>query len=644
MKGRSLVGLGLVCALLLACASDEAPPKLHNLTMMGADEHRQQTTGDSYELVQYVNDPIEGFNRGSFGFTKGLVDWFVRPLAIGWRAITPRPVRTGLDNFAYNLAFPDRFVSLLLQGRPVRAGIETGNFLVNSTVGIAGFLDVAKPLGIPTYKEDVGQAFGRWGFGPGFYLFIPVLGPSTGRDGVGRIFDTALSPATYIPGVGLLFTVNAFSSRVRTYDMLNESGTDLYLPLRTLWAINRDIQVSDYEIPESAWNNADPNPSLGILLTKLADAGFPRLAERGEVAIAATGGKLPYSLWLQGKPAPLVFIIPGIGSHRSTTNAVKLAESAYKSGYSAVIVSSPFHPEFILNGLSATYPGYTPSDAEDLYRALSAIRADLETRHPRSVTSTSLMGYSLGGIATLFVSQIERKAADPGALHFERVVAINPAVDLGYASERFDAYFDAPLSWPEDARRDRGLGVVKKAYKLIHGDEAGRIAERGTLPFERSESDFLIGLSSRATTIQAIAASHSRGGKELSLVQESVVGLHGPFALAIGSNTLKRYMDELAIPYFAERVGKESSTEQLFATANLYSQEAGLRDDPRIRVFTNRDDFILATRDLSWLESTFGGRLTVFPGGGHLGNMYMPQVQDAFVNALGVPPGVAGAR
>ena len=109
-----------------------------------------------------------------------------------------------------------------------------------------------------------------------------------------------------------------------------------------------------------------------------------------------------------------MFIIPGIGSHRSTTNAVKLAESAWQRGYSAVIVSSPFNPEFILTGLSATYPGYTPSDAEDLYRTLGEIRANIEANHPGKVTSSSLMGYSLGGIATLFISQIERNAIGPG--------------------------------------------------------------------------------------------------------------------------------------------------------------------------------------------------------------------------------------
>ena len=636
---RAGLGVALGLSLLFGCATSDAPSRVQTVQVMGVSEHRQSTTSESYELVQYVNDPIEPFNRGSFYFTKGTIDYAVRPVAIGWRSVFPRTVRSSIDNFAYNLNFPDRFVSLLLQGEPVKAGIETGNFLVNTTAGIAGFIDVAKPLGVPTYKEDVGQAFGKWGIGPGFYFFLPLLGPSSGRDAVGKVFDAALSPATWVPTYGIafgVFTVNAFSSRVNTYDMVAESGLDLYLPLRTLWAINRDIQVSDYQIPEIAWTDADPAPSLSVMLTKLDNPEFPSEHMRGEARSAATGKDVPYSLWLQEAPAPIVFIIPGIGSHRSTTNAVKLAESAWERGYSAAIVSSPFSPEFILTGLSATYPGYTPSDAEDLYRALGEIRADIEVDHPGKVTSSSLMGYSLGGIATLFVSQLERKATGPGALHFERIVAINPAVNLEYASGLFDRYFDAPLDWPAAERRDKTTEAVKKAYVLAQGEDVDLIRKYKTLPFTRDGSEFLIGLSSRAMTMQAISACGERGGKTLAEIPGgSAGGFHGPFATEVESNTLKRYMGELAIPYFAEKEGGTRTTKQLFDAANLYSQEAGLKDDPRIYVFTNKDDFILQPSDLTWLETLFAGRITVFPGGGHLGNMYMPQVQAAFMEGLG---------
>jgi hypothetical protein len=414
--------------------------------------------------------------------------------------------------------------------------------------------------------------------------------------------------------------------------------------VRALWAINRDIQVEDYQIPETAWTEAEPNPSLNATLTRLDDPDFPARQRSHEVEGALTGSKVPYSLWLQDEPAPLVFIIPGIGSHRTATNAVKLAESAWERGYSAAIVSSPFNPEFILTGLSATYPGYTPSDAADLYRALGAIRADIEQREPDKVTSSSLMGYSLGGIAALFISQLERQTATANALHFERIVAINPVVDLRYAARRFDGYFDAPLGWPAEQRFTRTTDAVKKAFLIRQGDdqETARIREHGTLPFTRPGSEFLIGLSSRAATIQAIAASRQRGGEDLALAPQSAV-FRGPFTAEIESNTLQRYMDELAIPYFVKHEGGQRSAEELFAAANLYSQEGGLRNDPRIAIFTSKDDFILDARDLAWLEDVFADRITVFPQGGHLGSMFMLPVQEAFMQALRTRAGPTGS-
>jgi hypothetical protein len=322
---------------------------------------------------------------------------------------------------------------------------------------------------------------------------------------------------------------------------------------------------------------------------------------------------------------------------------VKLAESAYARGWSAVTVSNPFNAEFIRLGLSGTYPGYTPADAQDLYRAMNAIRADLEQAFPGRVTSSSLMGYSLGGIAALFVSQIERKNRDAGALHFERVVAINPAVNLRYAAGLFDAYFDVPIEWPRTERRDQVVDTVKRAWVVAQGHDNAAIEKYGTLPFQTDESNFLIGLSSRATTIQAIAAARYRGGAQLSLLPAEELGYQGVFAQEVESNTLKRYMDELAIPHYVGRENDRYTVPQLFAKADLYSQENGLRDDRRIHVFTNQDDFILQESDLSWLEKVFAGRITVFPGGGHLGNMYLPQVQAAFMQALGSPASPAAA-
>jgi hypothetical protein len=161
--------------------------------------------------VRYVDDPIRPANEVSLNVTRPVLDWIVVPVAKGYRLVVPPPVRHSLDRFAYNATFPGRCVSLLLQGELRKSASETGRFLTNTTVGVAGLFDPASQIGIDTYREDVGQAFARWGIGAGAYLFIPLVGPSSARDAVGGAFDLALNPFIWlpIPGVSLFFNLPA---------------------------------------------------------------------------------------------------------------------------------------------------------------------------------------------------------------------------------------------------------------------------------------------------------------------------------------------------------------------------------------------------------------------------------------------------
>ena len=611
-------------------AAEKHPSKeLSNVSVMGLDKLESPTHRDNFEMIQYMPDPIEGFNRGSLSFTKPVIHWGMRPLAKGWRFVMPSSARKCVGNFAYNIAFPARFVSLLLQGRPVNAGVETGHFVVNTTIGIAGFFDPATRIGIPTYRQDVGMAFARWGAGHGFYFFIPLMGPSSGRDGLGRLFDMALTPVYFVPGLGALLHINAFSFRIDGWEALVKSERDLYLPIRALWAIQREIAVSGFTIPPEAYAASDPEPSLGVLLLKPEDPKFPASAREHRVLVPTTGLQVPYSLWLQKEPAPLVFIIPGIGAHRNASNPVALASMAFARGYSVATVSSPFHREFLLNGLSVPYPGYTPSDAEDLYTALSRIDTDLEARYPGQVTSAKLMGYSLGAIETIFLAAAQ-KHRSPGALRFDRFVAINPPVDLRYAASGFDGYFDAPLRWPEEERDQKVKELAMKAFLVVRDG----VPEGKGLPFDRIESEFLIGLTGRTTILNTVAAIEAKGGNPLRI--ESQDGdRRGPMLDIVNQSSLRHYADQLIIPYYLEKQGHRIDREQLAFEAGLRSQENTLRTNDKLRIFTNANDFILGEENLAWLREVAGDKLVVSPDGGHLGNIYLEPVQEIVFGMLG---------
>lgn len=140
------------------------------------------------------DDPWEGFNRGSHEFNEGLDQYLMKPLAKGYEAVTPTPVRAGVRNFFDNIEDLWIGTNNLLQGKPGQAASDVGRFLINSTVGVFGLIDVASPVGLKKHNEDFGQTLGVWGVGEGPYLVLPVFGPKTLRDSGGFLVDAWVDP------------------------------------------------------------------------------------------------------------------------------------------------------------------------------------------------------------------------------------------------------------------------------------------------------------------------------------------------------------------------------------------------------------------------------------------------------------------
>jgi phospholipid-binding lipoprotein MlaA len=198
-----------------------------------------------------IKDPLEPVNRAFFQFNDKLYFWVLKPMAVGYSAVTPEPVRIGINNFFYNLAFPVRFINCLLQGKGQDASDEVVRFFINSTVGMAGFIDVAtNKLEIKKYDEDLGLTFGIWGLGPGLYINWPILGPSTLRDTAGFVGDAFLYPISYIiDPTKYTFALNAFnllnqtSLRIGDYEDLKKAAFDPYIALRDAYYQNRKSKL-----------------------------------------------------------------------------------------------------------------------------------------------------------------------------------------------------------------------------------------------------------------------------------------------------------------------------------------------------------------------------------------------------------------
>ena len=139
-------------------------------------------------------DPWEPFNRSMYSFNEKLDEYVAKPLAKGYRAITPDPVDRGITRFFANLDDVQVALNNLLQGKPGLAFSDAGRVLINSTIGLLGFLDPASDLGLEKHEEDFGQTLGKWGFSTGPYLVLPVIGPSNVRDTVGFAGDWVVNP------------------------------------------------------------------------------------------------------------------------------------------------------------------------------------------------------------------------------------------------------------------------------------------------------------------------------------------------------------------------------------------------------------------------------------------------------------------
>lgn len=197
------------------------------------------------------SDPLEPMNRGIFWFNEQLDNYVMAPVARGWKWVLPTRVRKSVTNFFQNLLFPIDGVNNLLQGKFVRTGKMTARFVVNSTVGVAGFFDPATGWGLERYQEDFGQTLGYWGVPPGPYLVLPLWGPSSPRDGVGLAVDAFSTvypwfiPFYYTLGASALGLVNARANVLTDVDELRRASLDYYVAVRNAYRQHREVEVND---------------------------------------------------------------------------------------------------------------------------------------------------------------------------------------------------------------------------------------------------------------------------------------------------------------------------------------------------------------------------------------------------------------
>ncbi|MDD2658104.1 MAG: VacJ family lipoprotein [Methylococcales bacterium] len=224
-------------------------------------------------------DPWAGWNRGTQKFNDHLDKAVLKPLAKGYQWITPEIVHRGITNFFSNINDIGVTINDLLQFKLTQGGMDGSRFLINTTAGVAGFIDVASLIELPKHNEDFGQTLGLWGVPSGNYLVLPFFGPSSPRDTFGLVGDALFNPLTYVSIFGGA-AVNAATAGARAIDVtdkranlmptekiVDEAAVDRYDFIKNSYEQNRDYLIHDGNLPD------DTDPDLFDESSEINDTG-----------------------------------------------------------------------------------------------------------------------------------------------------------------------------------------------------------------------------------------------------------------------------------------------------------------------------------------------------------------------------------
>jgi len=342
------------------------------------------------------------------------------------------------------------------------------------------------------------------------------------------------------------------------------------------------------------------------------------------------------TLAYQDHKAPLIFVIAGTGSSHNSPRMKKLQKTLYQGGFHVINLTSPTHMDFVVNA-SAGLSGDSLDDARDLYRVMEL--AYEKVRGKIDVSDFALAGYSLGAFNAAFVAKLDEERK---SFNFRKVLLINPPVSL-YDSvsnldrllvenvpggmEKIDLWFRNVLTQYSSVMRETGNmemsgDFLYNAYKRLPPSEENLAA--------------LIGLSFRMSSANMIfTADVMNGGSYIvpKNAQLSATTSLTRYALVSYSTSLIDYFNEYLIPYCQKR-DPNLTSQAILDRMSLRYIEAYLKSSGKVGLIHNEDDIILMPGDIGYLQDVFGNRARIFPTGGHLGNMFHPDVVSLMLDFL----------
>ncbi|MBA6389651.1 alpha/beta hydrolase [Colwellia sp. BRX10-3] len=335
--------------------------------------------------------------------------------------------------------------------------------------------------------------------------------------------------------------------------------------------------------------------------------------------------KMKYSLIKQEATAPLIFIIAGTGASYDSAKMVSLQKSFFQQGYHIISISSPTYANFIVNSPNTKYmPGDLAHDAEDLYKVMNLVWAQVQSEDEVEASSFSITGYSLGGAHSAFIALLDEEEQ---VFNFEKVLLINPPVSLYNSVSILDQYFDL--------RNNREASVamfdeIFARFSNIYSMQRSSTFDQSSIynlfknaELTEDELKLLIGASFRMSSsdmIFAIDVSFNTGA--ITYKNHTIDKLESlTHSMQRASDiTFGDYFDRAMLPR-AQREDANITKADLIQRYSLHAIEDYLKASDKIYLVTSQDDIILQAGEVEYLQSIFAERAKIFPRGGHCGNL-----------------------
>lgn len=362
----------------------------------------------------------------------------------------------------------------------------------------------------------------------------------------------------------------------------------------------------------------------------------PVLPGRNDVPSLEGRGKLSVALYRQRAPAPLLFILSGIGSNPYFGLATYIAEWFHQAGFHVVILPSPMSWNFALAASRSGAPGYTPADARDLYEAMRQTLGVLDARYDVKTIGITFLGLSLGALEGAYLSVID---GAEGKIGIDRYLLVNPPTDLPYALGKLDKWSAlGEIFGQRDSER-----LAAKARAIVEDISADRRYDPGAFEnlarefsgFTRDQVKFLIAEFARAPL------------PELICVTQAMQEQHVPSAPKEQTRdclqetkawTFMEYGEKVGAPLWRRQEAEPSATvESFIARASLDPILDQVAKNPRVHVAHNADDILVEPTSLERLKAAMGTRMILYPRGGHLGNLWYAENKRDVLAFLGAP-------